>query len=44
MLPRIEQFIKERQYIVGVTAATVEGYRNCLCYPPLRNPRASGIA
>ncbi len=26
MLPRVEQFIKER-HLVGVTAATVEGYR-----------------
>lgn len=38
MLPRIEQFIRERKIINGVTAATVEGYRNCLCHLPSEHP------
>jgi integrase/recombinase XerD len=38
MQPRVEQFIKERLYLTGVTAATVEGYRYSLCYLPSEHP------
>jgi integrase/recombinase XerD len=38
MLPRVQLFIKERQYLAGVTAATVEGYTYSLCYLPAEYP------
>jgi integrase/recombinase XerD len=38
MFPKIEQFIKEREYFVGVTPSTVSGYRYTLCYLPSESP------
>lgn len=43
MLPRVEQFIKERQYLAGVTAATVEGYKYSLCYLPSEHPTQTDL-
>lgn len=43
MLPRIERFIKERQYLAGVTAATLEGYRYSLCYLPSEHPTQADL-
>jgi integrase/recombinase XerD len=38
MLPRFEQFIRERQYIQNVTPATVTWYRNSLKWLASENP------
>ena len=38
MQPRFEQFIRERQYFVNVTEATVEWYRRCLKWLPSEQP------
>lgn len=38
MLPRFEQFIRERQYISNVTPATVAWYRNSLKWLPSESP------
>jgi integrase/recombinase XerD len=38
MLPRFEQFIRERQYLANVSPATVEWYKNSLRWLPSESP------
>jgi integrase/recombinase XerD len=38
MLPRYEQFIRERKYYTSVTPATVEWYQRCLKWLPSEQP------
>ena len=35
---RVEQFIRERQYLQNVTPKTIESYRYCLKFLPNENP------
>jgi integrase/recombinase XerD len=43
MLPRFEQFIRERQYLHNVTPATVEWYRHSLAWLPAEAPIADEL-
>lgn len=43
MEPRFEQFIRERQILHGVTAATVEWYRRCLKWLPTPAPTQTDL-
>jgi integrase/recombinase XerD len=43
MLPRFEQFIRERQYLHNVTPATIEWYRHSLAWMPNETPSADEL-
>ena len=43
-MSRIEQFIRERQYLQNATPRTIESYRYCLPFLPNENPTQAELS
>lgn len=43
MLPKLEQFIKEREYVNNVSPATVQWYEQSLCWLNTESPTTDDI-